>query len=632
MVLKTGYRAWPMRHRIIAWPNLARYGLVACLFTLFLSSLLILRSSSDPTSYFRPRPRPVALSDAYLLALNRSTEARHAIDDLIADAKRTQETILAERSTDLKTAARRYRARRHRHPPPGFDKWFEYAKKHDAIVVEKFFDRIYHDLLPFWALDPKQTATRAASWSHVVRVRNGVAEGVGDTQGRVPWLKHWTDLVTEAAEWLPDVDMPINYMDESRIITPWEEINGYVEKALMWRKVTPLDQTVRKYTGLAKIDAIEGKEPYEPEWIKHDSPRFWNLARTGCAPDSPAHDVPALADYSLPPAFPDDWAPSYSEKGYVKNFTAATDPCIQPHLRALHGSFVEPITMSTTKELIPLFGGCKLPVNNEILIPGAMYLTKDPFYSGGETHGPPWLEKQNGIVWRGVASGGRNKAENWPHFQRHRLVEMLNGTTVGNMERNGARAMTFELPPKAVYDFPRRQKGEMGQWLTNMSDVGFNNLLCFPKESNCTYVAPYFHEKPSMPMVDQYKNKYMPDVDGNSFSARFRGLLLSTSLPLKSTIYAEWHDDRLLPWLHFAPFDNTFQDLYGVLDYFTRDLKGDLAAWMVAETGKIWGEQVLRREDMLLYVWRLLLEFARVCDENRDRLGFIDDLAQPQDQ
>jgi hypothetical protein len=39
---------------------------------------------------------------------------------------------------------------------------------------------------------------------------------------------------------------------------------------------------------------------------------------------------------------------------------------------------------------------------------------------------------------------------------------------------------------------------------------------------------------------------------------------------------------------------------------------------------------VLRREDMLLYVWRLLLEFARVCDENRARLGYVDDLLSAQ--
>jgi hypothetical protein len=62
------------------------------------------------------------------------------------------------------------------------------------------------------------------------------------------------------------------------------------------------------------------------------------------------------------------------------------------------------------------------------------------------------------------------------------------------------------------------------------------------------------------------------------------------------------------------------------MNYFTRDEKGDAAARFIAETGNRWAETVLRRDDMLLYTWRALLEFARVCDENRDTLGFVDDL------
>ena len=58
----------------------------------------------------------------------------------------------------------------------------------------------------------------------------------------------------------------------------------------------------------------------------------------------------------------------------------------------------------------------------------------------------------------------------------------------------------------------------------------------------------------------------------------------------------------------------------------TVDARGDAAARLIAETGKTWAEKVLRREDMLLYVWRLLLEFARVSDEKRDKLGFIADM------
>ena len=95
-------------------------------------------------------------------------------------------------------------------------------------------------------------------------------------------------------------------------------------------------------------------------------------------------------------------------------------------------------------------------------------------------------------------------------------------------------------------------------------------------------------------------------------------------MPLKSTIYTEWHDDRLAPWVHFAPFDQTYMDIYAVMEYF---LDGhDDAARRIDEEGKEWADRVLRREDMRLYVWRLLLEYARVVDPKRDRLGFVADL------
>ncbi|KAG8170307.1 hypothetical protein KVR01_001052 [Diaporthe batatas] len=622
------------RRRIFSYPALGRYCVVACCLTLLFSSLLLFRSSESATRLIPPSLSDISppwrkpATDAELLDIlsGAASSGPHPIDDLIAAARRAQEDLLKQRSTDLRSAAARYRVRRGRHPPPGFDKWAQYALDHDAVIVEKFFDRIYHDLQPFWGLDARDTARRAATAEHVVRVRDGKATPVGDTTGRVPWLQLWTELVQEAEQFLPEVDMPINYKDESRILVPWEDINDLVDKARTWRKVVPVEDVVKDYKGLGWMHVDNELHAHQPQWITKDSPRYWDLARVTCAPDSPSRNVSALTDFSLPPAFPEDWAPDYSENGYVKNFTAASDPCQQPHLRALHGTFVEPISLSTTTELIPLFGGSKLPMNNEILIPGAMYLTKDPFYSGGATHGPSWDKKSTSVTWRGVASGGRHRAANWTHFQRLRLIEMLNGTTVTNMERNGARAMTFDMPPLSRYDFPLRREGRVGEWLSAHADAGFNHLICFPRDSNCTYLSPHFSEVASVPMAEQYAHKFIPDVDGNSFSARYRGLLLSTSLPLKSTVYAEWHDDRLQPWLHFAPMDNTLQDLYGILDYFTRDDRGDAAARVIAETGKAWGESVLRREDMLLYVWRLLLEFARVCDEDRDRLGYVDDL------
>lgn len=558
---------------------------------------------------------PTAL-ESYLDLLDRTGEY-HPIDELILDSDRTLDHLLLKRATDVKSAAANYRDRRGRHPPPGFDKWVEYALAHDAILVEQFFDRIDKDLRPFWALNVTITASQAGGWEHVIRVRNGAATGVGDVTGRVPWLKLWTELIAEAAQWLPDVDIPINYMDESRIMAPWDDINTLVQIAESNKSITPPDETLQTYTGLGHTDEVP-----TTEWIRNA--RFWDLARKGCPPDSPGRDAAAIQDFSEPPLFPQNWSPSFSRDMFVQNYSASMDPCVQPHLRSLHGTFVAPVTMATSQTLIPMFSGCKILTNNDILLPGAMYLTSDARYSGGNGHGPPWSQKTGGVIWRGVGSGGRHAEQNWAHFQRHRLLQMLNGSTVSAVE-HGAVAPTFVMPDPGHYNISKSRIGHLGEWISEIADVGFTELLCFPR-GECDYLEPYYSEVNKIPMKKQFAQKYIPDVDGNSFSARFRSLLLSTSLPLKSTIYAEWHDDRLFPWLHFAPLDNSLQDLYAVLDYFTYTEKGDAAARYIAESGKAWAEKVLRREDMLLYTWRLALEFARVCDENRDRLGFVQDI------
>ncbi|KAL7941604.1 glycosyltransferase family 90 protein [Trichoderma barbatum] len=605
------------RSRLGLYPKAA----VKFLILLFVSAFLF--ASYRTWTDLEPRQRLVTQGDQGLFP----SWLEHPIWKLMIDAKAHHEDLMSKRSDNVTSAAARYRERRGRHPPPGFDKWVESAIESNAIIVEDFFDRIYTDLAPFWSLDTKTIAQRASSWFWVVKVRNGTAEGVGDVEGRVIWLQLWTELVGDFAKHLPDVDMPINYMDESRILVPFDEITKLRQKEQESRKMTPPKEVTTKFKGLAIIDAAK-LEPYDPKWLGFDDASYWDLLAKTCGPDTPAHGVKQLSEFTEPASFPTDWNPSYSYKGFVRNWTEAMDPCLQPHLRQLHGTFVRPVSLSSTEELIPLFGGSKLLANNEILIPGAMYLVNDEFYAGGEDHGVPWKKKKDGVVWRGEPSGGHAGEDKWQHFHRHRLIQMLNGTTVSHMESTNERSPSFEMPSRRLYNSKHLSEGRVGAWLKEHANTGFVNL-CPPDV--CGFFVPYYHEVERVPMKEQYGYKFLPDVDGNSFSARYRGFLRSTSMPLKSTIYAEWHDDRLIPWMHFAPLDNTFQDLYSVLNFFADGPggKGDEAAQFIAETGQAWAEQVLRREDMALYVWRLLLEWARICDENREKLGFVDDLPKP---
>jgi hypothetical protein len=157
-------------------------------------------------------------------------------------------------------------------------------------------------------------------------------------------------------------------------------------------------------------------------------------------------------------------------------------------------------------------------------------------------------------------------------------------------------------------------------------------------------MTPYYETKKEIPMKTQFKAKLLPDIDGNGFSGRYLAFLRSTSVPIKATLFSEWHDARLVPWHHFVPMQNSFVDLYGILEYFVgwmvkdgREQDGgtvfmgdghDEQARKIAMQGKDWAEKVLRREDMLVYLLRLLLEYRRVCDDDREVMGWVDDLLE----
>lgn len=318
-------------------------------------------------------PPPLRLGDQTW----RQVAPAHPIDDLIKEARLKANHKYNERSDTVEDAAAKYRRHRGRHPPPGYKEWFDYAMKTKAVVVETFFDRIHKDLGPFWALDPKTLRQQAYTQPQLIRVRKGKAEFITDNPNRPPWIQHWHAFVAEFSEHLPDLDMVLNIMDETRLLVPWEKIDAYMQQEAKTRKLVDPSLVVSSYSGLSDIDgdAALAATPYQHSWITNDANRFWNHLRDACPPDTPGKHVNALDDFSSPVEFPLNISTTYTYKGFISNITAARDPCMQPHMRGMHGTFIESVSMSTSHDLLPMFAGCKLPQNNEILIPGAMYLT-----------------------------------------------------------------------------------------------------------------------------------------------------------------------------------------------------------------------------------------------------------------
>lgn len=571
---------------------------------------------------------PIGSEHDSLRSASNKSRPWHAIDTLREHAKAEFINVLSHETGDLQAAAKAYLRRRGRRPPPGFADWYNFAKDHDGLIIEDFFDRIYHDLEPFWAIPALQIRLHAGSGSLPrISIRNGKIHKTSKSKQKPPWINLWSDMIGTVAKHLPDIDMPINTLDESRLILPWETVNDYMKMAHGSRKIVAENLTISEF-GVTSLFDSEDAPFFDPEFLGGN---YWDLAVVGCPPESAARTLyNAEFDYSRKlPLSKMDSTNGYN--GFVQNWTAAKSPCNNPILQQLHGTFIEPVSTSTSRKLFPFFGGSKLQMNNEILLPPAMYWSIDPRFSSGKDHGPAWDKKHDMVMWRGTASGGRNRFENWTRFQRHRFVAMMNGTLVARAISGDPSLPNLSIPQRGSYNLTGSYNitlAGLGDWINKTADVAFTSLQCFPNPHPpfCSYTDAWFSVVKPLRMAQQYQYKYLPDLDGNSFSGRYRSFLSSTSLPIKATIYDEWHDSRLIPWLHFVPMDNTFVDLYGIMEYFlgygSKEGHDDVAE-EIATAGKIWAERVLRKEDMQIYVFRLLLEYARLCDDNRENLGWI---------
>lgn len=550
----------------------------------------------------------------------------HPITTLIHDAEDAFSHLLSKETHDLASAAEAYRKARGRHPPPAFDSWYDVAKSHDVIMVEEFWDQIYDDLRPFWALPANQIRADARADNMVVNIKGG------ESEANTGWFWHtiWAKMIGTVSKYLPDMVIPCNAMDEPRLLVPWEAINDYMQKEQQSRRLTATADATDVYHNWHKDDEDESVEETNVDWKDSSS---MSLIREACHPDSSTRTSIGVSD-----GLENGTVPEHMRDGFVANYTLSTSLCHQSDLAMYHGAINQPLTASWSQKLIPLFGGSKMGVNNEILLPAPMPWSEDERFNAEEGSGIDWDSKEKQAIWRGTATGGRHHPTNWHQFHRHRFVYLTNGTKLRTTTDNPHdKILTSNFMHAASSPLARATQDHLAEYVSYTNDVGFTDLFCdeLSENGSCWYLDKDYAVLPGIPMSQQFNYKYLPDIDGNSFSGRYRAFLLSTSLPIKATIYREWHDSRLMAWKHFVPMDNRFTDYYGILEYF-HGFEGlgdgeavpghDEAAKKIAYDGKDWAGKVLRKEDMQIYVFRLLLEYARVCDDNRNNLGFVGDL------
>ncbi|MCJ1310096.1 hypothetical protein MMC25_003757 [Agyrium rufum] len=557
----------------------------------------------------------------------------HPISRLMAEADKKWKEYDEVRSMTFKQTVARYRIKYGRHPPPGFKDWYMYARKRNVHHIDDF-EQIMDDLRPFWGVQPGKLRRLAAhAWEFEqdgcagIHIRNGKIVKENNPSWRSSNL---ITMIEPFVEYLPDMDIAMNRMDQPRVVVPWEDMQNLLTKEKTLRMLPPeVDDTFTAHLpDLLNVELTREEDNStreDPKWFSGVARQFMDFAKEACPPESRANGGSLL-----------DAEKTYKDRsgGVISNFNLSTDLCtVGPEIQEMHGYLFSASSNKLTNQLFPVFGECKVNVNSDILFPANMYWMHDVRYDYNNTFDVEWDDKKDIALWRGVTSGGVGVPETWRNMHRQRLVLLANGTEM--LDKN-VRILMEQPEKKGDYENFRQFKPS--DFANKYMDIGFTEAWgCIP---NCSHLYDNVYSwKEQVPLPEQFKHKYLIDVDGHSFSGRWRAFLQSRSLGIKATIFREWHDSRLFGWRHFVPMDNRFDDLYTILTYFLgvgrpEDRRAPGEAYVarhneearrIAQQGREWAGKVLRRDDIEIYMFRLLLEYGRIIDDNRDRIGYSGD-------
>ncbi|RPA82439.1 hypothetical protein BJ508DRAFT_224827 [Ascobolus immersus RN42] len=506
----------------------------------------------------------------------------HQTPVLIAQAREKWNTKLKRQSRTVEQAAREYRRRYGIDPPHGFDVWFEYAESQDVVLVDEY-DEMMAAVLPFLEMGSTEAKRRAGLLRKERQRANRILVGgkrednedyirpaPGEEEDRlrtdklVEMLKPVMGLL-ERLNW-PEWSVMVSEIPEPRVLNSFGDV---LEGETIWELSMPGDrrlvESIKKTCGpdsrfAKKVDNYTfeyGLEELYKGWAEWDEYKREAQGKEAWPDDAPLVDVERDMDI-----------------------------CASPELITSHGLFRT--NWNTTKLLVPLLSYGRPSAYGDIPIPSSFQWDYLENYLYDPSADRTWEEKEDVIYWHGEPSGGGKGDEFFGSMHRHRLVALSN-------------------PPPSPWNHPSNLYA-----YTNItfSDLSPAHCVLF----SCNHLTDFLPFTPRTPFSDSWRNKIVLDLDGWGPSGRWRGLISSNSLPVRSTIYHEWFTDRMVPWWHYVPLSVgvTRDGLGGVVKAFLGSDEGRYWGSVIAEEGKAWAEGGMRRVDMTVYVFRLVLELNRV--------------------
>ncbi|ETN44994.1 uncharacterized protein HMPREF1541_09870 [Cyphellophora europaea CBS 101466] len=489
--------------------------------------------------------------------------AVHPLEAAVAAAEQNFVRLLSRQSQSIEAATAEYTRRYSLEPPPNFDKWFELARQNEFVLVDEF-DTIMESLAPFRKVpgeELRRLVDRAMSQLPEQLLRYEIRKGKFSAEaGSGPsWFANSmrSFLPWDWLALLPDMTAVMNVYDEPKVVIP-----------KVTSDATPAGTLL--FSDLAQKDV-------------------WPSVKLGCEPIAPARSV--VCEALKQPAIE-----------MITDLAKSKDVCSSCDLHKQEGFLLAPANLQLTHLPVPIMSQAKPSVFSDILFPS-------PHYWGGNevSDAVKWEDKASTLYWTGSATGGYAKDDNWMHMQRQRLALMLSNGSSSPIQllkyATSAGWRTYNSTADGIADIVQvRITGTTGQC---------ESAIC-EEEKNVFGIGV---EELRDPESEIHLHKFLLDLDGNSFSGRYHRLLRTNSVVLKQTVFQEWHDDRLLPWLHFIPISTSFEELPEVVRFLAKTDVGNALARKIALNSRDWAEKALRHVDMQLVLLRTLLELGRILGD-----------------
>jgi hypothetical protein len=483
---------------------------------------------------------------------------------------RKLESLLARQSRTPDEAVAYYKSKYKRDPPFGFHDWVRFALEHSSPIIDDY-DQIEADLLPFRDIPAETLKARSEAAVLTGKVhRASIINGKATVEPQDP--KHVLARSTQAllepiARFLPNVEFLLNWDDRQIVQGPTHPLS-----------VDNMDK--------AAINIL-------------DRENAWDIYRKPC----PSSTI-AKSDIS-------------SDRPSID---LCDDHPEDPQYRFKHGNWNSDAGAFNTT--FPVVSISKFSTFQDIVAPPWCYGHEE--YRRRPLDKVPLFEnKEPSLYWRGRTTGlSPSQLDSWSKGHRQRIIpgieqmrryshKSYHATTKANFEES-------DIPNVIKRKWTKQQRVALSRINPSTFDVGFIQAQVCTHEDRIANAEECTNLEQMFPLSQEYASWYPfihqfnLDIDGNAMSCRFYRLLDGGGLVFKQTIWAEWHDDRLVPYVHYVPVNIEADELPQYLDMMINTAQGRALAKKIADNGQKWASTALRKIDLSVAYYRLLLELADI--------------------